>query len=195
MNFLAHLHIAHHCRSSLLGNLLGDFVKGDPSRDYTPEIAAGIRLHRFVDSYTDSAVIMQQAKQFFPQGPRRYSGIALDVFWDHCLATHWARYHAQPLDLFCQRSETIVKETGVTHLPERFVLVSENMWRGRWLESYRDLENIEFALKRMSERRSTMAPLTQCYPYLERHYDDLQQLFAEFYPKLLLASQDFSAEN
>ncbi|EGU33893.1 hypothetical protein VII00023_17209 [Vibrio ichthyoenteri ATCC 700023] len=194
MNFLAHLHIAHHCGSNLLGNLLGDFVKGDPNRDYEPEIAAGIRLHRFVDSYTDSATILLRAKQHFPQGHRRFAGIALDVFWDHCLATHWENYHPLPLDLFCQQSESIVKQTDVGMLPERFILVSENMWRGRWLESYQSLDNIEIALSRMSARRDSMAPLKECYPYLQRHYGDLQQLFAEFYPELLRASQDFSVE-
>lgn len=192
MNFLAHLHIAHHCHSSLLGNLLGDFVKGDPSKQYSAELVRGIRLHRFVDSYTDSAVILQQAKRLFPQGHRRFSGIALDVFWDHCLAINWPIYHPQPLELFCQQSESIVKKASVDALPERFLMVSENMWRGRWLESYQDLDNIEFALQRMSERRATMAPLKACFPYLHANYDDLQQLFAQFYPMLLRSSQDFS---
>ncbi len=62
MNYLAHLHIADHCQSSLLGNLLGDFVKGDPSAQFSPEIARGIRLHRLVDAYTDSHPVMQQAQ-------------------------------------------------------------------------------------------------------------------------------------
>ncbi|KII75952.1 ACP phosphodiesterase [Vibrio renipiscarius] len=195
MNFLAHLHIAHHCDSSLLGNLLGDFVRGDPSKVYSPELTRGIRLHRFVDSYTDSAEIITSAKQLFPQGPRRFSGIALDVFWDHCLASHWSDYHDLPLANFCLQSEMTIKQTPSGELPERFLLVSDNMWRGRWLESYQDVDNIEIALTRMSQRRATMAPIKTCFPYLERHYDELQQIFSAFYPALLRSSQDFSGES
>ena len=192
MNFLAHLHIAQHCQSSLLGNLLGDFVKGDPAKHYSAMLVNGIRLHRFVDSYTDSAQDIQSARALFPQGYRRFSGIALDVFWDHCLATHWAQYHALSLREFCLESETIIKHTSSEPLSDRFLLVSENMWRGRWLESYQDLDNIKYALNRMSERSSRMGPLAQCFPYLQNNYDELNQIFASFYPRLLRVSQDFS---
>ena len=61
MNFLAHLHIAQHCNSNLAGNLLGDFVKGDPNKHYSDSLSDGIRLHRFVDSYT--AVMMCLVQQ------------------------------------------------------------------------------------------------------------------------------------
>ena len=192
MNFLAHLHIAQYCQSSLLGNLLGDFVKGDPAKYYSATLVNGIRLHRFVDSYTDSAQDIQSVKALFPQGHRRFAGIALDVFWDHCLATHWPQYHALSLRGFCLESETIIKHTSSEPLPERFLLVSENMWRGRWLESYQDLDNIEYALNRMSQRSSRMAPLAQCFPYLQENYGELNQIFSSFYPRLLRASQDFS---
>lgn len=87
MNYLAHLHIADHCQSSLLGNLLGDFVKGDPDSQYGAPIASGIRLHRLVDAYTDSHPVMQHAKQCFSSDTRRFAPIALDMFWDHCLAS------------------------------------------------------------------------------------------------------------
>jgi len=65
MNFLAHLHIAQHCKSNLAGNLLGDFVKGDPNKHYSTSLANGIRLHRFVDSYTDLHDVSRSAKSLF----------------------------------------------------------------------------------------------------------------------------------
>lgn len=73
MNFLAHLHIAHHCQSSLLGNLLGDFVKGDPTEQYPQSLVQGIRLHRWVDAYTDSHPVMKAAKSLFPSSSSRHS--------------------------------------------------------------------------------------------------------------------------
>ena len=122
MNFLAHLHIAEHCESSALGNLLGDFVKGNPDNQFSSEIVQGIKLHRFVDSYTDSHELVREARLMFQGKQRRFSGIALDMFWDHCLAANWHHYHQMALSKFCERQQNshgfraklpIHKERGV----------------------------------------------------------------------------------
>ena len=55
MNFLAHLHLAHLADSSLSGNLLADFVRGNPAEDYSPEVVDGIFMHRRIDVLTDGA--------------------------------------------------------------------------------------------------------------------------------------------
>ncbi|XHY22957.1 Acyl carrier protein phosphodiesterase [Vibrio sp. NH-UV-68] len=103
VNFLAHLHIADHCQSSLLGNLLGDFVKGNPDTQYPAMISQGVRLHRFVDSYTDSHSQVEQIRALFPNGVRRYSGIALDMFWDHCLAVNGISFMLNRLAIFAPK--------------------------------------------------------------------------------------------
>ncbi len=190
MNFLAHLHIAEHSQSSLLGNLLGDFVKGDPQGKFDDQIVQGVRLHRFVDAYTDSHQLILQSKQLFPNGHRRFAGIALDMFWDHCLARDWQNYHDLTLKDFCDYAEQTVNGTQAS-LPEAFVRTNSLMWKGRWLESYRELDNIEYALQRMSLRSSRMGKLAECYPYLEQNYASLNQVFSTLYPQILNASKRF----
>ncbi|WP_367989937.1 ACP phosphodiesterase [Vibrio sp. NTOU-M3] len=192
MNFLAHLHIAEHCDSSLIGNLLGDFVKGDPSRQFSPDIVAGIRLHRFVDSYTDSHSIMSCAKDYFTLDTRRFAGIALDVFWDHCLARHWEGYHKNSLQQFCADARTTIEKEPTLGLPKRYLDVSQHMWKGRWLESYVAMDNIEYALQRMSMRSPRMGRLADCYQSLDEHYVELSKLFSEFYPQILSAAKSQS---
>lgn len=191
MNYLAHLHIADHCQSSLLGNLLGDFVRGNPESQFSSEISAGVRLHRFVDSFTDSHPLVIESKGHFPQGVRRFSGIALDMFWDHCLAKRWSEFHSMKLDGFCQFAQQNVEADVLTTLPESFVRTSMAMWEGRWLESYQHIENIEFALRRMSSRRPTMKVLAECFPYIESNYHQLDEVFSAFYPEILTASKRF----
>ncbi len=184
MNFLAHLHIADHCQSSLLGNLLGDFVKGDPSKAYSAKVSQGIKLHRFVDSYTDNHIIIKHCKQRFDSSLKRFAPIAMDMFWDHCLAKHWQDYHPQSLKEFVDRAETdITSEKEV--LPERFIAMTAHMWRGRWLESYSDLANIKYALERMSQRSMRMTPLADCGLQLEQNYHEFSGFFAELYPEVL----------
>ncbi|PJC87491.1 ACP phosphodiesterase [Vibrio sp. HA2012] len=199
MNFLAHIHIAVSCGSDISGNLLGDFVKGDPAGQYPDDIVQGIKLHRFVDSYTDSHPYMKKAKLFFPEPLRRFAPIALDVFWDHCLAKNWSRF-ASPLSLadFVAQAESDVKNkykaSPDIRYPDRYIEVTERMWRYNWLESYARLEVIELALQRMSERSRRMSRLAECFPCIRDDYAELITLFGKFYPDVLQASADFSRQ-
>lgn len=191
MNYLAHLHIADHCDSNALGNLLGDFVKGNPDNHYTNDVVQGIRLHRFVDSYTDSHELVREARQLFSGKQRRFSGIALDMFWDHCLASNWRQYHDYGLRKFCEQQRVLVAQQNDAELPERFTRVTAAMWQGRWMESYQDLENIEYALQRMSNRSPRMGELANCFSTLDKNYVELVKVFKAMYPDVLNAAQRF----
>lgn len=119
MNFLAHLHIADHCNSHFMGNLLGDFVKGDPSKLYDSDITNGIKLHRFVDRITDHHPIVEECKPHFKGVARRFAPIALDMFWDHCLAKHWNDFHQESLDDFVEFAFQKVDKDVHEPLPAR----------------------------------------------------------------------------
>lgn len=191
MNFLAHIHIADYCGSSIAGNLLGDFVKGDPERDYPTEVSNGIRLHRFVDRFTDAHAVMAQGKSFFSQELRRFAPIALDMFWDHCLAHSWSNYHQLPLADFCSQAEEQARAIEIA-VPERYSLVTERMWSGGWLESYQDFSILELALARMSERSPRMGRLADCFEPLQSHYSELALLFPVLYQDVLHSAGDYS---
>ncbi|MGR5236602.1 acyl carrier protein phosphodiesterase [Vibrio alfacsensis] len=191
MNFLAHLHIADHCHSDLMGNLLGDFVKGDPSKQYCRDISNGIKLHRFVDRITDHHPIVEECKPHFSGVARRFAPIALDMFWDHCLAKHWSEFDSDSLEQFVAYAYHNVNEQITDALPPRFLLLHSRMWSGGWLQSYRELENIEFALHRMSQRSPRMADLTTTFKVLDNEYTDLEAKFSSLYQDVLRQSFDF----
>ncbi|WP_260260177.1 ACP phosphodiesterase [Vibrio intestinalis] len=193
MNYLAHLHIAHLCQSSLTGNLLGDFVRGNPEGRWSADIVNGIRLHRFVDSYTDSHPMLTDAKVFFSQRTRRFAGIALDVFWDHCLATHWHQYHDQSLASFARSTGNSLLEAQQADFPQTYLAVVSRMVQGQWLESYQEMDNIHFALERISKRRPKFEPVAECAQVLDAHYHELNQCFEQFYPTLIAASKQFQS--
>ncbi|WP_038870798.1 MULTISPECIES: acyl carrier protein phosphodiesterase [Vibrio] len=191
MNFLAHLHIAQHCNSHLMGNLLGDFVKGDPSKQYQTDISNGIKLHRFVDRITDHHPIVEECKPHFTGVARRFAPIALDMFWDHCLAKHWDSFSSESLDSFVHKAFKQVDNQITDSLPSRFLLIHNRMWSGGWLQSYRQLENIEFALHRMSQRTPRMADLTTTFEVLDREYSTLEAKFPALYQDVLSESREF----
>jgi acyl carrier protein phosphodiesterase len=194
MNFLAHLHIAQHTNTSFVGNFLGDFVKGNPQGKFNDQIVQGIRLHRFVDSYTDQHHLVKSTKPLFRQELRRYSPIALDMFWDHCLAKHWLKFHKLTLSSFCQQAQLQIQAESaleVNPFPERFQTVSSLVWQGKWLQSYAKIENIQYGLERMSLRSARMAPLALTGETLVEHYDVFSELFFRLYPDVLQKSKDY----
>lgn len=194
MNFLAHLHIAQHTNSSFVGNFLGDFVKGDPTGLFNTQIVQGIRLHRFVDSYTDQHQIIKSLKPFFPAHQRRFSAITLDMFWDHCLAKHWSDFSECALADFCRQAQLQIEQESSLEknaLPPRFQKVSQLVWQGRWFECYAKIENINVGLQRIAARSPRMAPLAFTGQTLLECYDLFSEAFFELYPEVLQKSAEY----
>ena len=106
MNFLAHLHLAAHTRSSLAGNLLGDFVKGTLPTGLAAHFDEGIWLHRKIDAFTDGHPEHKAAVACFEAPWRRFGGKVVDMIYDHWLSQHWGLFSTEPQPRFLQRSMT-----------------------------------------------------------------------------------------
>lgn len=185
MNFLAHLHLATLADSSLLGNLMADFVRGNPQDSYADEIVAGIRLHRRVDSLTDSLPEVKQARQYFSDEFRRVSPITLDVLWDHYLARHWLQLVPDtPLQAFIDSAQSQI-EPHLAHTPERFQNLNRYLWPERWMTRYAELPFIADVLHKMSVRRPKLAALSGSFQDIEQHYHQFETLFWQFYPRMM----------
>jgi acyl carrier protein phosphodiesterase len=182
MNYLAHLHLGGAQPGALLGSLYGDFVKGPLGGRWPADIEAGIRLHRQIDAFTDSHPLVLQAKQRFPRERRRYAGILIDLFFDHCLAAHWHDYADEPLHDFTARVYQVLREEP--ELPAKLALIVPRMAAQDWLGSYREFAVMEQVVAGMSRRLSRPEGLAGGVAELERLYVPLQQDFREFYPQL-----------
>lgn len=186
MNYLAHLHLGGQRPAQLLGSLYGDFVKGPLPGRFAPELEASIQLHRSIDSFTDAHPLIKQSLARFPGERRRYAGIVLDVFFDHCLARDWALYAQQPLDAFTAHFYRIL--TAEADLPERLARIAPHMAANDWLGSYREFDVLEQVLGGISRRLSRPEGLAGAMQELQALYQPLSADFAEFYPLL----QDFA---
>ncbi len=182
MNYLAHLHLGGSQPGALLGSLYGDFVKGPLQGRWPADIEAGIRLHRQIDVFTDSHPLVLQAKQRFPSERRRYAGILIDLFFDHCLAAHWHDYADEPLQDFTARVYQVLREEA--ELPAKLALIAPRMAAQDWLGSYQQFAVMEQVVAGMSRRLSRPEGLAGGVAELERLYVPLQQDFYEFYPQL-----------
>jgi acyl carrier protein phosphodiesterase len=108
VNFLAHLWLADQARVPLAGAILGDWFRGALPEDLPPDLALSVRLHRRVDVETDKHPLVAAARTRFPRSSRRYSGIVLDLLYDHALALDWARFSGETLDAFAARAAQAV---------------------------------------------------------------------------------------
>lgn len=190
MNFLAHLHLASLAHSSLAGNLLADFVRGNPDEQWSPDVAAGIWMHRRIDAMTDDLPEVRIARQWFRPQTRRVSPITLDVVWDHFLSRHWSRIcPEQPLAQFVADAEAAIAPL-LPQAPERFVNLTHHLWPERWLERYADMAFIARVLNGMAKRRPKLSALRDSWQDLDDHYDQLEQLFWQFYPRMMTLAKE-----
>ncbi len=141
MNFLAHLHLAHLAESSLSGNLLADFVRGNPEESFPPDVVAGIHMHRRIDVLTDNLPEVREAREWFRSETRRVAPITLDVMWDHFLSRHWSQLYAglpaTGICLLCPRAsdDDFAGLTATFYQSEQFVVRAVAGALSRWISS------------------------------------------------------------
>jgi acyl carrier protein phosphodiesterase len=186
MNYLAHLHLGGDKPAQLLGSLYGDFVKGPLAGRFPRDLAAAIQLHRSIDAFTDSHPLVKQSLGRFPAERRRYAGIVLDVFFDHCLARDWSRYADVPLHSFTRRVYGVL--AAEPQLPGHLAVIAPRMAAQDWLGSYRQFEIVGDVIVGISRRLSKPQGLIDAAQQLPDLYQPLSDDFAEFYPLL----QDFA---
>ncbi len=185
MNFLAHLHLAHLADSSLSGNLLADFVRGNPDDDYAPDVVSGIYMHRRIDVLTDNLPEVKTAKAWFRPETRRVAPITLDVMWDHFLSRDWEKLSPDlPLPEFVRHAHAQVTAI-LPDSPPRFVNLNDYLWSERWLERYSDMNFIQNVLNGMASRRPRLDALRDSWQDLDTHYAQLEETFWTFYPRMM----------
>ncbi|HEX9178819.1 MAG TPA: ACP phosphodiesterase [Burkholderiales bacterium] len=185
MNFFAHAYLAGPDPADRLGGMLGDFVKGPLPAGLPGAVAAGVSLHRRIDSFADTHSAFRASRARVSAERRRYSGIMIDLFYDHFLARHWAEFSAEPLEDFTAGTYALLARHA-TLLPPRLAQVFPYMRREDWLRSYRELASVGEALDSMSRHRLTRPnPLAGAARELEADYAAFERDFRSFLPDAL----------
>lgn len=190
MNFLAHSLMGFDEPELITGQFCGDFVRGSQLSQFPRRVETGIRLHRYLDRFTDTHPQLQQARAEMDGIALRFSGIVVDVLFDHFLARRWSRYSEHTLPVHAD----IVHAALIEHheyLPERLQRFTQFLRRERILENNVDLSSIELTLGRLSQRSPRFAELAIGVSQLELLQYQLQDPFESFYPDLLVAATDY----
>ena len=191
MNFLAHAYLSGDDKKILVGNFIGDFIKGRQAlRQFDAEIVRGVELHRAIDAFTDNHPVVQESKDRLRPAYRHYAGVIVDVFYDHFLALHWKKFHHQSLaDFTADTYRTIDSFSGL--LPVTFLRMFRYMTSGNWLVGYAEIHGVHRALSGMASRSPYESRMERAAADLEKYHEEFNTEFQRFFPQLKAFSDDW----
>ncbi len=150
---------------------------------YPARVISGIRLHRAIDVYTDAHPEVLAAKAFLPSPYRRYAGILLDMWFDHCLARDFPDWSRQPLPEYSEALRALLQRQDELLTPAlrrfRAYMEANDLPAG-----YADRAVLGRALAGIGQRLSRANPLDTALPVLLEHEDELRRCFEVFFPQL-----------
>ena len=187
MNFLAHIYLSGDNELITIGNLVGDGVRGNKYKLYPTEIQIGIQLHRHIDTFTDAHPIFRQCTKRLHKGYGHYSGVIVDIFFDHFLAKNWATYSDVPLAEYIDDFYKSLSK-NIEILPPRFKRITPAMIEGNWLLSYATIEGIQTVLNGMNHRTEGRSKMNEATKELKEFYEDFETDFTLFFEELMTFS-------
>lgn len=184
MNFLAHAHLSGENKDILFGNFIADAVKGNNLKKYGTDVQTGIRLHRKIDTYTDSHPIFKRTLSKIRNAFGKYAGVATDIYYDHFLAKNWHSYHDDQLEQFAEKVYSILKE-NYTILPDRTKRLLPFLVMQNWLVGYADLTALQLVFYGMDRRTGFKSGMRDAVEILKKYYVEIGMDFEQYYPQLI----------
>lgn len=178
MNFLFHMLLSGHDDQILVGNFMGDFVKGPLAERFPPRIRSGVLLHRRIDSYAEQHPLFRRSRYRLAKEYGLYRGVMVDLFYDYFLLNDWSSWCDQPLSDYLARTRSVVEKHHDSIPQEMHRLIP--MLFDELMPSYGTAEGIGSALQRISRRIKRSNPLAGGEQELLLHHDDLRDDFRGF---------------
>lgn len=184
MNFLAHTYLSGGNEEIIVGNFMGDYVKGKNYLLFPEQVKKGILIHRDIDSFTDMHEVTRRSKQRLASRYHKYAGIIIDIFYDHFLASLWDSYSTLPLSDFVIRTYDLLKRNYKV-LPDSIKRWLPTFLENNWMMAYTTVEGIELVLERMSANTSLPDHSAFAVEVLRNEYSVFMEDFLEFFPTIV----------
>jgi len=184
VNFLAHTYLSGGNEEIIVGNFMGDYVKGRNYLLFPEQVKKGILIHRDIDSFTDMHEVTRRSKQRLASRYHKYAGIIIDIFYDHFLASLWDSYSTLPLSEFVSRTYDLLKRNYKV-LPDSIKWWFPTFLENNWMMAYANVEGIELVLERMSANTSLPDHSAFAVEVLRNQYSIFMEDFLEFFPEIV----------
>ncbi len=184
MNYLAHVFLSGDNEEIIIGNFIGDYVKGNEFENYSELIKKGILLHRNIDTYTDKNKIVRKSKSLLNKKYGKYSGIIIDIFYDHFLTRNWHKFSNYSLTDYTEKlHKTLLRHSAI--LPEKVKLFLPSFIDNRWIMTYRSIKGIKVVLQRMSVITTLPDETDYAISVLSDNYGSIEEDFLSYFPGLI----------
>ncbi len=184
MNFLAHIYLSGDNEDILLGNFIADMVKGNQIEKFNQTVVDGILLHRRIDNFTDTHPIVEQGKMRLRNKYRLFSGVIVDMYFDHFLARNWKDFSEVSLSTYVKNSYRILMKNYFV-LPVRGKNLLPVMIASNWLVNYASLKHLQKYFEGMAKRTPFNSGMETAVQDLELYYDEFESEFRAFFPQLV----------
>ena len=188
MNFLAHIYLSGDNELTTIGNFMADGIKGKAYKDYERDVQIGILLHRAIDTFTDRHPTVRQSTKRLHEKYGHYSGVIVDILYDHFLAKNWADYSDIPLEDYVEDFyQSLQRHYDI--LPARIRRLMPYMIGDNWLLSYAEIEGIAKVLQGMNRRTHNRSHMDEAVIELKAFYDEFKEEFTRFFDELITFSK------
>ena len=187
MNFLAHIYLSGDNDLMKIGNFMADGIHGKHFDTFPMEIQKGIILHRSIDTFTDAHPIFRQSTKRLHANYHHYSGIIVDIFYDHFLAKNWSNYSDERLEDYSQRFYQSLRD-NYDDLTPKTQKMMPYLIEHNWLLSYQTIEGIESVLTKMDTRMKLDSNMRFSVAELKTYYSDFESEFTAFFATLIVHS-------
>jgi len=188
MNFLAHIYLSFDDDEITIGNFIADSIRGNKFTHLPDRIQKGIKLHRHIDTFTDAHPTVRKSTKRLHENYGHYSGIIVDIFYDHYLAKNWKVYSDTPLDVFVNNFYDLL-EDNYKILPIGVQRMMPYMISDNWIFNYSKMDGIARVLNGMNRRTKNKSKMNLAILDLETHYDKFEKEFTSFFEELTTSSK------
>ena len=187
MNYLAHIYLSNDNKEITIGNFIADSIKGKTYTEFPKEIQKGILLHREIDSFTDFHPIVRLSTKRLHKNYGHYSGVIVDILYDHFLAKNWNNYHEQSLEAYIENFYELLRNS-FNILTPKIKIMMPYMIADNWLLSYATVEGISKILVKMNTRTNNTSKMNFAVLELEEYYEEFENEFTSFFEELRVFS-------
>ncbi len=184
MNYLAHIYLSQEIKELTIGNFIADSIKGNKFQHFPEKIKDGIILHRALDTFTDKHPIVRKSTHRLFPAYSHYSGVVVDILYDHFLAKNWNEYSEVPLFEYTQNFYALLKD-NYEILPLRVQQFLPYMIQDNWLYSYATIDGIGKILYQMDHRTKNRSKMQFATKELELYYPLFEAEFKAFFIEII----------
>lgn len=183
MNFLAHIYLSGENDLLKIGNFISDVIRGKKYLDYPKEMQKGILLHREIDHFTDMHPTYRLSKHRLHEKYGHYSGVIMDIVYDHFLAKNFHQFSDKKLENYIQDFYTLLKSHH-SLLPDKIKRMMVHMMQQNWLLQYQSLNGLEIILNQMDYRTKHRVHMQEAIVEVQQFYTEFESEFHSFFAEL-----------